>query len=1759
MPIPFSFSLPLKAPLYFLISSSVLAVVASIFFLSSGFTLIFQNLYYFPIIIACAFFLRRGFIFSILLIGIYGALILLFTSNTEVLVGALIRICLFLLVAGTITYISLLRYQTTADLILSEKKYRHLFNASDAGVALLEIITDESDTPVDYRFLDLNPAYERISGLLVSDVIGKTVMEVLPGTDPFWIKTFGEVAESGKTINFEKYMRELDKYVEVTAYTSEVRQVVCLIRDITERKTQEIEIRESNAYLENLITHANVPIIVWNPDFQITRINRAFELLIGRSAADVTGKRLDILFPLDKAEESMHLIQTTHRGVRWEIVEIPILHQNGTVRSVLWNSATIYGSDGVSPIATIAQGRDVTFERFLELEKERAAVQIQENIAQLAILNDGLRNPLTIIATCADMAGDEQITKSILNEVIRIDEMVHNLDREWANSEKILNYLKKHDELRSDFLPARPSRTGRFESMYSDEKVLFSPQKSSHERFIEEIQARLYSILDSIDAIIYVTDMDSYDILYLNKAARSQFGNAIGQKCYKKIHNYPDSPCPFCTNHLIVTDNVPTGIYQWEFNNSRNGRWYDCRDRAIRWTDGRLVRLEIATDITTRKQIEESLREKTNELDRFFTYSLDLICIADTSGYFHKLNPEWEATLGYSISELEGQRFLDFVHPDDLDSTIKAISTLDKQVTIFNFVNRYRHKDGSYRWIEWRSFPSGKLIYASARDITDRIAHEENIRKSEERFRTLVNAIQETMTVIDRNGTFLYANSLSAHNLSGKEPDYVIGKNIRDFVSVEKADELIRNYQTTIDSGIPFTGEVPVEMQGTLRYFYNRLIPFRFSGEGEMVVLSLSLDITEQHEMRESLAKSEEKYRRIVDTAEEGIWQIDEHKNTVYVNNRMAEMLGYIPAEMLGRKYESFIASDDLASYQMRAARQINWKNDRYEMRFIKKDNSTVWMQVSVTALNGQDGSFHGSFAMFSDITDQKKADERINLQLARLQSFLSLLNMSNAPEQELLSYTLEHSLTITESRFAFIGLLTPDEDAMIIHAWSQGAMEICSVMDKPMHFPIVKAGIWGECIRDRCPSIFNDYSALHPAKHGYPQGHVPITRYLGVPVFDGSRIVAIVAVANKETGYLEEDVDTLMTLGNMMWEIILRNRAESALRESEERFRGLIDTITSGVATYSVQNDGSSGKDYIVMDFNRMALEIEGKTKEEVVGKSLADLRPTIDDYGLIPVFQKVWKTGVPAFFPQRVYVDDKYTNWYENRIFRLKSGEIVAVYNDVTDQKLAERALAESEEQYRSVIENASEGIVVVQEGMIKYANPKALEMAQTTFEHVISQPFITFIHLDDQALVLEHYSRRIQEKETPSSYDFRVVGREGMVTWVQLSAIQILWKGNRATLNFLADISDRKQMEEALEESKKLLDITQRLAKVGGWEWDVDQQMMTWTEETYHIHGLKPGDLPAGSSEHIQSSLSCYESTDRPIILEAFRRCTEEGVPYNLEFPLTTLEGNRIWIQTMGRPVIADGRVVKVVGNIIDITDRKQAESALLQANRQLNLLTAITRHDILNKITAILGYLSLVEIKFPDPALKDYIGKIENATNSIHTQIEFTKLYQDLGTHEPQWQKLETVLPVSNMPDTIRLNADVSGIEVFADPMFERVFSNLLDNSIRHGQTVTDILVSATLSEQGLVIVWEDNGIGIEEGEKELIFERGFGKNTGLGMFLVREVLSITGLTIRECGIWGKGARFEIFAKNGTYRASVPDSGNTKNNSLNAGMR
>jgi signal transduction histidine kinase len=223
--------------------------------------------------------------------------------------------------------------------------------------------------------------------------------------------------------------------------------------------------------------------------------------------------------------------------------------------------------------------------------------------------------------------------------------------------------------------------------------------------------------------------------------------------------------------------------------------------------------------------------------------------------------------------------------------------------------------------------------------------------------------------------------------------------------------------------------------------------------------------------------------------------------------------------------------------------------------------------------------------------------------------------------------------------------------------------------------------------------------------------------------------------------------------------------------------------------------------------------------------------------------------------------------------------------------------------------------------------------------------------------------------------------------------------------------------------------------------------------------------------------------------------------------------------------------------------DVTDRKRAETAAHDANKKLTLLSGITRHDILNQLTAMQGFLELSRQANTGTPGEEFVKRELETAKIIGNLIGFTKEYEDLGQDKPEWIKAERIIhSLSETMDHhgIAVKSDLGELELFADPMLKRVFGNLMDNALRHGEHVTAITITAAPTDTALSIGWEDDGVGVPDSDKERIFERGFGKNTGLGLFLAREILSLTGITIRENGCYGTGARFEMLVPAGSYR-------------------
>jgi len=239
----------------------------------------------------------------------------------------------------------------------------------------------------------------------------------------------------------------------------------------------------------------------------------------------------------------------------------------------------------------------------------------------------------------------------------------------------------------------------------------------------------------------------------------------------------------------------------------------------------------------------------------------------------------------------------------------------------------------------------------------------------------------------------------------------------------------------------------------------------------------------------------------------------------------------------------------------------------------------------------------------------------------------------------------------------------------------------------------------------------------------------------------------------------------------------------------------------------------------------------------------------------------------------------------------------------------------------------------------------------------------------------------------------------------------------------------------------------------------------------------------------------------------------------------------------------PVINDVVAVTIISS--DITERKNAEKNLETINRKLNLMNDITRHDMLNQLTALSSILALADEQAGDATMKRYLLKSEHVVDTIQGQILFARDYQKIGVESPQWQNLMVTIQKARLPlkiPSLCIDEQCSKIEIFADPLLEKVFFNLLDNALKYAGPSPEIRFLVSEEHGHLLVTCADNGPGIPAENKEKIFRRGFGRNTGLGLFLIREILSITSIYIWENGEIGKGTRFQIRIPPGSFRHS-----------------
>ena len=386
------------------------------------------------------------------------------------------------------------------------------------------------------------------------------------------------------------------------------------------------------------------------------------------------------------------------------------------------------------------------------------------------------------------------------------------------------------------------------------------------------------------------------------------------------------------------------------------------------------------------------------------------------------------------------------------------------------------------------------------------------------------------------------------------------------------------------------------------------------------------------------LATSEERYRNIVDTAMEGIVVINKQDIITFTNSRMAEMLGYAQDEMPGKSIFAFISDDDREDHKYQLTLRRQGIATQYERRFLRNDGVVIWTRASASPLLDEQGRYQGAFGMFTDVSENKRS-ESIHAETTR-----RLHLATSAAKLGVWDWNVRDNVMVWDGRMFELYGLGRDKFTNSVTIWENSLHPD----DRTRAIAESDAAIRGERELD------TEFRVLHP---------------------DGSvRHIKADAITMRDN-----DGKALRMIG-LNQDITERRLAEVALRENEKRYRELFDSINNCVAVYEAVD---CGRDFIVKDINKAAEKLEHVMREDVLGKKVTELFPDIVDSGLMDVFLRVWRSGLSEHQQLSSVSNDHIAQWRKNYVYRLPTGEVVVIYEDITHQMLAEEERKQLESQ--------------------------------------------------------------------------------------------------------------------------------------------------------------------------------------------------------------------------------------------------------------------------------------------------------------------------------------------------------------------------------------------------------------------------------------------------------------------------------------------
>ncbi len=551
----------------------------------------------------------------------------------------------------------------------------------------------------------------------------------------------------------------------------------------------------------------------------------------------------------------------------------------------------------------------------------------------------------------------------------------------------------------------------------------------------------------------------------------------------------------------------------------------------------------------------------------------------------------------------------------------------------------------------------------------------------------------------------------------------------------------------------------------------------------------------------------------------------------------------------------------------------------------------------------------------------QNESERKRNEDISKAR--LSILDLSGkCTLEQLLQKTLDEIEILTGSKIGFYHFIEADQKTINLKAWSTNTIEnMCRTKVEERIYKIDEAGVWIECFHTRSAVIHNDFDSLTHRK-GLPDGHAPVIRELLMPVIRNEKIVAILGVGNKEKDYDEDDIRTVSQIADLAWDITERKLAEDDLKQSEKKYREVVENTTDIIFTIN-----ENGK---FTYSNPAGLRISGYTNDELLQKSYKDI--SLSEYNtslLLAYYRQMVNKKPNTYFEFPFRKKDGEICWFgQNASLIIEKDKIKGLHiiaRDITVRKLAEFALKESEEKYRLLTEHLPDGILIHSDGIIVYANKSAkMIFGADVKTEIIGMPVLNFVHPDYLPTVKDRIKKVVNTGKDVPVIEEKLFKLDRTVFDAEVSAIPFNYLGKPSIQVVVRDITKRKKSEQALIKSEKRYKYIIDNSLAGIYQITLDGNIIYGND-----YMLKMMEFEGKDYTSLNVIRFYKNSKERDRLLNEIK---EYGEVKNFEIELMTFKGNTITVLINSK--LEDNILT---GIIHDITEKKKFERELIKLNK------------------------------------------------------------------------------------------------------------------------------------------------------------------------------------------------------------------------------